>query len=216
MRVSTEGPSVAVRVRSRALAVALVLGFAGTASAQPVTSVRWGGKDPTPGKLVVGPPDMRATTVSPTTSVTVSDFRCARQYANLAALLGVGPDVLSRADVLAFELNGGHPGEHGGWESADWIFDDGVVTYRVVWDAVAGAATPAEALVAEGSLTAASYRAFFGITGGTDTVVSYQLLRLPAAMRTDSTSFRVNVRGFASGEGTPDPDAIGVLNRPCS
>jgi len=217
MRLFAERTSVAARAGSRALAAVLVLGgLAGTARAQAVHSIRWAGKDTSSG-LVVGQPDMRSVSVSPSSGVTVSDFRCATQYANLAALLHVAPDVLARADVIAFELNGGSPGEHGGWESADWLFRDGVTSYRVVWDAVANRAEPAEALLANGSLTAASYRAYFGIAGGgPDTVVSYQLLRLPTALRTDSTAFRVTVFGFASGEGTPDPEAIGVLTRPCS
>jgi hypothetical protein len=215
MRFAREGWSVGVCRPSRALSVVLLCGLAGTVQAQAVHSIRWAGKD-TAGGFVVGQPDMRATSVSPTSAVSVSDFRCASQYANLAALLRVAPDVLARADVLAFELNGGSPGEHGGWESTDWLFLDGVSTYRVVWDAVANHAEPAEALLANGSLTGASYRAFFGIAGGSpDVVVSYQLLRLPTALRTDSSAFRVTVRGFASGEGTPDPEAIGVLARPC-
>jgi hypothetical protein len=217
MRLFAERTSVTARAGARALAVVLVLGgLAGTASAQAVHSIRWSGKD-TSGGLVVGQPDMRSVSVSPSSGVTVSDFRCATQYANLAALLHVAPDVLARADVIAFELNGGSPGEHGGWESADWLFRDGVTSYRVVWDAVADHAEPAEALLANGSLTEASYRAYFGITGGDPSpVVSYQLLRLPAALRTDSAAFRVTVSGFASGEGTPDPEAIGVFTRPCS
>ena len=217
MRLFAGRTSAVARFGSRALAVVLVLGgLAGTARAQAVHSIRWPAKD-TAGGLVVGQPDMRSASVSPASGVTVVDFRCATQYANLAALLHVAPDVLARADVIAFEQNGGSPGEHGGWESADWLFDDGVTSYRVVWDAVANRSEPAEALLANGSLTEDSYRAFFGIAGGGPSpVVSYQLLRLPPALRTDSAAFRVTVSGFASGEGTPDPEAIGVLTRPCS
>jgi hypothetical protein len=217
MRLFAERTFLAAR--AGALAAVLVLGgLAGTASAQAVHSIRWPGKD-TAGGLVVGPPDMRSAGVSPSSGVTALDFRCATQYANLAALLHVAPDVLARADVIAFELNGGSPGENGGWESADWLFSDGVTSYHVAWDAVANRAAPAEALLANGSLTDTSYRAYFGIADGgpaPSPVVSYQLLRLPAALRTDSTAFRVTVSGYASGEGTPDPEAIGVLTRPCS
>jgi hypothetical protein len=154
--------------------------------------------------------------VSPSFGAIVGAFDCGTAYANLAALLGVPVAVLASADVIAFELNGGSPGENGGWESAQWLFRDRARSLTVVWDAVANHSDPPGVVVGNGSLTAERYRAYFGITTPRlDQVISYQLLDLPPDIDVDSPSFRVRVAGFASGEGTPDPDAIGVISRRC-
>ena len=209
--------TLAGRARSWSLAIAALalLGSAGAAAAQAVPTIRWAGKDTVAGR-VVGPPDLAAVPVSPEFGVTAADFRCGTSYANLAELLGVGADVLAQADVIAFELNGGSPGENGGWESADWLFRDGVHSFHVVWDAVANRSDPVGSVLANGSLSAARYRAYFGIAGTThDEVISFQLLRVPPQINRESGRFRIRVAGFASGEGTPDPDAIGVFARAC-
>jgi hypothetical protein len=113
-------------------------------------------------------------------------------------------------------MNGGSPGENGGWESAEWLFRDGPRSFHLVWDAVANQADPPEGLLANGSLTAARYREFFGITGGAPSeVISYQLIDLPDELDLESPLFRVRVAGYASGEGTPDPDAIALVSRRC-
>lgn len=196
-------------------AVALVLGGASPGWAQAIPSIRWAGRDTAGGRLA-GPPDMQDVSVSPDAAATAGAFGCGTPYANLAALLGVGSDVLARADVIAFELNGGSPGESGGWESAEWLFQQRGRTLRVVWDAVANHSDPPGAVVANGSLTAASYRAYFGITTPrADEVISFQLLDLPPAFDVDAPGLRVTVKGFASGEGTPDPDAVGLITRAC-
>lgn len=198
-----------------AAAALLMVAGAGEARAQAVTEVRWAGHD-SRGGLLVGAPDMRSAGLGPETQAAVADFDCGTGYANLAGLLGVGADVLARADVIAFELNGGSPGESGGWESAEWRVRDRGRSLRVVWDAVAGASDPPGAVVGNGSLTAVAYRAYFGITTpAADTVVSYLLLDLPPGFDVEARGLRISVRGFASGEGTPDPDAIGVISRAC-
>lgn len=201
-------------LRASGLVVA-ILGAAGAAQAQAVTTVRWASRDTASGRLT-GAPDLSATVVAPGVAAVATGFRCATGYANLAALLGVRTDVLARADVIAFELNGGSPGENGGWESAEWLFRDGPRSFHLVWDAVANEADPPEGLLANGSLSAASYRSFFGITGSThDEVISFQLIDLPDELNVESPLLRVRVQGYASGEGTPDPDAIGLVSRRC-
>jgi hypothetical protein len=210
-----KGPHRSAGVSVAVTAAAVLLAGASQGWAQAVPTIRWAGRDTVAGRLV-GPPDMRDVGVSPDFAAAVAAFDCGTPYANLPALLGVGADVLARADVIAFELNGGSPGEHGGWESTEWLIQDRGRSLRVVWDAVADTSDPPEVVIGNGSLTADSYRAYFGITTPrADQVISYQLLDLPAEFDVDSRGLRIKVRGFDSGEGTPDPDAIGVITRAC-
>src|SRR6185369_8820187 len=72
---------------------------------------------------VIGPPNSLTNTLG---SMQLGKFRGGRIYPGLAALLGIPDTVLAQADVIAFELNGGSPGESGGFESSHWVFSDGV------------------------------------------------------------------------------------------
>jgi len=133
---------------------------------------------------------------------------------------------LARTDVIAFELNGGSPAGSGGWESCKWVFDDGGgAPVTVLWDERVGAPQPGE-VVANGSTDGDRYSGFFGISPPTtarpapSTVISYILFSLPT-LDVTSPSFTVTLAGYltAAGapntpqysEGTPDPDAVGVL-----
>jgi hypothetical protein len=73
--------------------------------------------------------------------------------------------------------------------------------------------------VAVGSLDAEAYRRFFGFAGfsAETRVVSYIIFDLPPTIDTLSPRFTVRVSGGSAlpGDGTPDPDAIGVFARPC-
>lgn len=136
---------------------------------------------------------------------------------------------LARADVVAFELNGGGPGGSGGWESCEWLFEDGKAEpVRVRWDERAGARADADPyVVANGSTDGDRYSDFFGIvppvTDGPSPsfVISYILVSLPT-LRIASPGFAITLSPYLMGdpgtaerpersEGTPDPDAVGVL-----
>lgn len=177
-----------------------------------------------PAKLL-GPPDGRSSDPSGG-FVTLKRFEGGFHHGLHSLLDGrAGGDAVSAADlartgVIAFELNGGHPAGSGGWESCKWVFDDGLgAPVTVLWDERAGAARPAE-IVANGSTDGAGYSSFFGISPPTtagpnpSTVISYILFSLPT-LDVTRPDFTVTLSGHLIGtdgsEGTPDPDAVGVL-----
>ena len=185
------------------------------------TVILWASKllsasSPTPSNIL-GPPDGQSTTLSTTGQVVVAAFRGGGFYPLLSLLTGVTAAQLARADVIAFELNGNAPAPSGGWESTRWTFEDGTNSATVDWNEVAGTANPTSALVASGSIAGASYATFFGFSSaGVGKVVSYILLSLPAPLDLSSGSLRIKITGWngtGHGEGTPDPDAIGIF--PC-
>ena len=207
-----------VRVTRAAALLALAAGALATgtssAQAQALDVIRW----PTSASVVelIGPPDDRAVGENPYREESAAKFRCGVPYANLAALLRVPVATLAAADVIAFEFNGGHPGESGGWESSKWLFSDGTGALTVVWDAVAGASMPAGIVIGNGSVAGADYDRYFGIAAGSaPPVVSFILFDLPPTLATGSLGFQVLVKGYPSGEGDPDPEAIGVFARGC-
>ena len=117
-----------------------------------------------------------------------------------------------------------HPASGRGWESSHWVFSDNVKPPLVVdWDERTGtgvpgapASYPAE-VVANGSTDHSDYAAYFGIDwplGLGAVVVSYILFDLPSTIDITSPDFTITVSAWADGhhgEGTPDPDAIGIL-----
>ncbi|MEZ4733921.1 MAG: cellulase family glycosylhydrolase [Caldilineaceae bacterium] len=136
----------------------------------------------------------------------------------------VTADMLARTDVIAFELNGGHAAGNRGWESSRWLFTDGVTSpVAVDWDERTGtgkSGAPAlypTAVIANGSTDSNRYAAFFGIDWPSelgDQVISYILFDLPPEIDITSPNFTITVSAWADGqhgEGTPDPDAIGIL-----
>ena len=117
--------------------------------------------------------------------------------------------------MIGFEFNGGSPAPSGGWESSRWRFTDGVHSLTVDFSELVGASVPA-AVVGNGSLSAAAYNLFFSVqTPRSDTVMSYLLFDLPDTIDLDSPTFAITVASGQSvglpGEGTPDPDAIGIV-----
>lgn len=163
-------------------------------------------------------PDARTNTLG---AMQVGAFGGGRAYPGLAALLGVSDAVLARADVIAFELNGGSPGESGGFESGRWVFIDGVnPPHEIDFDATRDWRT-IPGVIANGTIgggstrevSGANYSRFFGIVPETDVFVSYILFDLPPAVDASAPSFSVKVSSFAgAGEASPDVDAIGVLS----
>ncbi len=130
----------------------------------------------------------------------------------------VTADMLARTDVFAFELSGGHAASNRGWESSRWVFNDGSnPPITVDWDERMERNAYPTGVVANGSMDASNYASFFGFTFPPEleiTVVSYILFALPPTIDITSPNFTITVSSWADhqhGEGTPDPDAIGIL-----
>lgn len=216
------------------IAMSALLGWSISASAQ---DIRWGGVvNPGGGserENILHAPDHRYTAIEP--PLTVSSFvpgvRGVRNtsggvnpstmhYSGLARLLGIPDALLARADVIAFEGNGGGgAGTDGGWESSDWTFTDGVNTRRVSFNEKIGAAPHPGSdptVIATGSISSKAYSAFFGMCSPDldSPVISYILFDLHSTgpiVDTSRPAFSVTLANGRGGEGTPDPDAIGVF-----
>ena len=200
------------------IAVVLLGLFAASADAQVV---RWAGEVDVERPGVLHAPDAAVSPVDP--PLTLSRFGSGFRYAGLAQLLGVSPHVLANADVIAFEGNGGHgAGVNNGWESSVWTFSDPTHTYVARYRETQPVGGPGNdpAVVATGSITAAAYRAFFGMcpptSGDPDAVISFILFNLRSVrpgLDTHHPSFSIRIENFTTdGEGTPDPDAVGILS----
>ncbi len=181
-------------------------------------TIGWGGEVSPPFQTqILGAPDGVFTGVDP--ALTVGRFGPAVSYSGLAALLGIPESTLAQADVIAFEGNGGHAALSGGWESSAWTFSDGTTSRIALFNEVTGAldvgSSADVALVVNGSLTGSAYDAFFGITPDpTQLVISYIMFNLPSVLSTDA-AFTVTLGNrLGVGEGSPDPDAIGVVRVP--
>lgn len=145
--------------------------------------------------------------------VNLGSFSRGSVYQGMPAMLGVPANVFRRANFIAFESNGGSPAPSGGWESSSWVFSDGTNSLTVSFNELTGTATPS-ILVANGSISGTDYRNFFGISSSVDVapVISYILFRIPFSIDVSSPNFTAEVRPLPGmGEGTPDPDAAGVL-----
>jgi hypothetical protein len=177
-------------------------------------------------QFALGAPDAQAVGLNPKQFITVSTFSEGRIYSDLLSLLNgkagdaVTAPTLARAKVIAFELNGYSPAPSGGWESCQWVFDDGSNSVSVGWDERVGAPRPAE-VVANGSTDKANYAAFFGIAQNSpllekQDVISYILFDIPEGIDFASPQLKITVKWWEGthGEGTPDPEAIGIL--PCN
>ncbi|MEZ4869324.1 MAG: hypothetical protein R3C14_48830 [Caldilineaceae bacterium] len=186
---------------------------------------------------MLGVPDANGYGLSAGMSATLTEFRY-RIYSGLSGLLSsvikgdpVTPEMLSSADVIAFEGNGYGPAASGGWESCDWTFSDGMnPPLSVSWDEAPGAIRDPHVL-ANGSITGAAYSAFFGFSPlnfqswgiqpedikPKELVVSFLLFRLRPEIDTASPAFQIKISGsslppqLGVRECTPDPDAIGII-----
>jgi hypothetical protein len=199
--------------------------------------IRWAGRvNPSARSQILGAPDGNFT-VPP---LTVSNFGKAIQYPGLAKLLGISDSELARADVIAFEDNGGSgAGPQGGWESSVWTFSDGRNTYRVHFNETTPVGQMSDpSVVANGFIRGtdgsplashAAYVNFFRIPARpVANVISYILFDLHSLRRpidTSSPRFNITVKNgpipepglddpkAQYGEGTPDPDSIGIFAR---
>jgi hypothetical protein len=206
------------------LAVVALISLAPSVEAQ---GIRWAGAvspNSSGRESILHAPDDSFTAVDP--PLLVNAFGATMRYAGLARLLGVSDASLARADVIGFEGNGGHgAGVDRGWESSIWTFSDGMNVRRVSFNELVGASPhPGSdpAVIGTGSITGAAYSSFFGMCSADpkNPVVSYILISLRSGrpvINSASPSFSIKLengvrpdRSF--GEGTPDPDAIGIFS----
>ena len=226
-------------MRSKVNSLSLLIticALVGCSTAIRAQDIRWGGAV-TPGgserENILHAPDHRYTAVDP--PLTVSSFvpgargvlntregvnPSTMHYSGLARLLGVSDALLARADVIAFEGNGGHgAGIDNGWESSDWSFTDGINTRRVRFNELVGASPHPGSdptVIATGSISSSAYSSFFGMCSKDhdSPVISYRLFDLHStapALVTSRREFSVTLANGTGGEGSPDPDAIGVF-----
>ena len=215
------------------------------------TVILWAGSVPdssgvgSPDRMLGEPNALDSTIGEPGSYATLTSFR-GRFYSGLSALLStvrfgqtVTPEMLATADLIAFEDNGGSPGESGGWESCEWFFGDGTNALSVHWDAATSFYDPVRMrygdphIVATGSITGAAYSAFFGFPtanflgwGGIsrvedihpeDLVASFLLIKLRPEIDIASPYFKVRISASTLTPEprvrscSPDPDAIGIL-----
>jgi hypothetical protein len=162
----------------------------------------------------------------PDQSVTLAGWQRAT-YEDLGDLLGgavvgdtVSQDLLERADVIAFEMNGSAPGASGGWESGDFVFHDSQGSIVVHWIDGTSPATRDAHILANGTITGAAYGGFFNIPSSLvifgepsltpeQVQVSFLLFRVREEIDVTGNAFRLTLSGVPAS--SPDPDAIGVL-----
>lgn len=195
--------------------VALVSAFASFNPAQ-AASISWatqatsfGGGAPG----VVGSPD---SIVENKAAWRATQFSGTVSYGGLAQAMGLGQSQLANYDVIAWESNGGSPPAGGGWESASWAFSANGVGVGVEFNEVTGSGDLLEVSFLTGSITGAQYNALFGTSVPQAEAWSWLLVKLPREIDAHAASFAIDFAAIGNrpgwGEGSPDPDAIGVLS----
>ena len=194
------------------VAFTALLSHAGPGTA---ATVRWAEFAATPAGVlvpgIIGAPDAALFTAP----WQAAKFNVRVDYATLAATIGLTEAELATYHVLAWEGNGGSPAASGGWESANFVFTGGA-SVSSTFNEVTGASSDPSVLFKTGSVTGAQYNGLFGTAVPDRDVWSWLLVRLPSAVDAHSPSFTVDFSPVGGskglGEGTPDPDAIGVLS----
>ena len=167
----------------------------------------------TPAGPVRGAPDLQTAVISDYHEVWVRDFgKPSSTNIPLEKALGVPQAELADFDIIAFEDNGGSPAAGGGWESSLWLFTDLQHAAAATFNEQTGAAnSPTSGIrFRTGTISGATYSAIFG-TPATNHVISWILIDVPKEIDVNSKTFSVWASGALIGEGTPDPDAIGIL-----
>ena len=169
---------------------------------------------------VLGRPNGAVTSISDFHYVWVRRFDKKLAYRGLAKFLGVSNAYLARADIIAFEGNGGAPAGGLGWESSMWFVSDLAHAYAETFDETTGLGTISlgrRAKFRTGDMLGSAYGAYFGIAVPPGEHFSWILIDVPNDIDVRSPSFSVWVSGAdvhpgpGGDEGTPDPDAIGIL-----
>ena len=198
--------------------VAFVAGVACTCLAPLAASandmIRWPASAVnTPAGPVRGAPDLQTAAISDYHEVWVRDFgKPSPTNMPLEKALGVSQADLADFDIIAFEENGGSPAAGGGWESSLWLFTDLQNAAAATFNEQTGAAnSPSSGIrFRTGSISGATYSALFGTPKATS-VISWVLIDVPKEIDVNSPTFSVWASGALIGEGSPDPDAIGIL-----
>lgn len=182
----------------------------------------------------VGPPDNATTPLSEHHYVWLQPFKEDGALYDLAEALGVDSYIVSLADIIAFESNGGAPACSSttrGWEGSTWFFTDEANAYAETFDPTAGIGTASWSGRAEfftGDIESTPYEAFFGAPPdpgrplGTEWHMGWILVNVPDEIDVHSARFSVWVSGAqvyeygarVSGcayEGAPEIDALGVI-----
>ncbi len=209
---------------TRLFAGLLILIFAGSAftlsERASTQAIRWAGEANPSASLrsnILHAPDNTFTPLDP--PIAIGRFGSVMPYRNLQDLLGISRGVLARADVIMFEGNGGAgAGPFNGWESVVITFSDGTNTRTVSYNELTGPASDAT-VIATGTFDNADYRDFFGMCTPNPNKISYLLLDLHStspAIDTANPLFQIfmtngNHPDGSFGEGTPDPDAVGIF-----
>jgi hypothetical protein len=126
--------------------------------------------------------------------------------AGLASLLGITPGTLGAGNFIAFEANGS---AGLGFEGSVWSFDDGTSAFTYTWVEGSSAAGP---VVAAGTISFASYAAFFGLSPLVQAGdMAYLIFDVPVDV--SAPGFEVTLTSSQAGRdgGTPDPDAMGAF-----
>ena len=146
----------------------------------------------------------------------LAKFNTPGLYPTLAAKIGLSEAELVSYDVIAWEVNGRSPAASGGWESARWTFSDFSASVSSTFNELTGGSSDPTVQFKTGSVAGAVYNTLFGTGVPEKEVWSWLLVRLPDGLDAHSASFHlqsVAVGGAVGlGEGTPDPDAFGVLS----
>jgi hypothetical protein len=184
--------------------------------AQADVGVRWAitGTNGSQG-IVTGPPDG---TVFPLgASIVTSDFNTnPTNYSGLETLLGISAATLGQAEVIAWEGNGGGaPAPFNGWESTRFGVNDSQFGFTINHEEVGAVLLPG--ILATGSVTGNAYESYFGLApNSSQATMSWILLDVPGGfLDYNDPFFYISITAGASvglgGEGTPDPDAIGLI-----
>lgn len=159
-----------------------------------------GAVPPIDASQVLGRPDGRVADFrGGSSAATYRDFTAIEEYEpiSLAAALGVSLDFVLAADFIAFEAWGVS------FELSTWTFSAGGVTHVVE--------APGDAL-AFGTITSATYAAFFGLQAGIDPLDEWQFALLDTGpVDVLAADFAVEIRRGYGPYGSPDLDAIGVM-----
>ena len=133
--------------------------------------------------------------------------------ADLEKMVGLAPGDLKNWDVIAFEGQGGEA--DGPFESSLWLFTDEQHAVAAAFNRGARGANPpgSEVTFKTGGLNAAQYTSLFPAAAGGGVGISWILVKLPAGIDKRSPEFSVTLYGaiIPGTEGSPDPDAIGVI-----
>jgi hypothetical protein len=194
--------------------ISIVWSGVNTARAEFI-NINWAGSvNVLAGQAAVTSPDSIG---APIGQLSLSNFQSTTTYAGLSTLLGVSEAQLLQADLIAFDVQGVVPGQgagvNNGFESVRFTAGDSQTSVTIDHDENLTALKPG--VLATGTLTNVQFNAFFGVN--TPFSNSWILLDWGNVPIDKSSAFFFveatggNLLGFG-GEGSPDLDAVGLLN----